>query len=67
MQLRPVLWGLGLQFVFGVVTLRTDAGYEAFHFIGQNIQGFMSYANNGSQFVFGESYEDHMFAFKVNN
>ena len=64
-KLRPVLWGLGLQFLFGVITLRTPVGYDAFHFVGRNIHGFMNYANNGSAFVFGRDYEEHLFAFKV--
>ena len=28
-------------------------------------QTFLSYSNSGAKMVFGESYEDHFFAFKV--
>lgn len=65
MKLRPVLWGLGLQFLLGVIILRTSWGYATFRFIGAQVLTFLNYTNVGAQFVFGNSFEDHFFAFKV--
>lgn len=31
---RPVVWGLGIQFVFAVLILRTSWGFEAFNWLG---------------------------------
>uniref|UniRef100_F7F2P2 Sodium/nucleoside cotransporter n=1 Tax=Monodelphis domestica TaxID=13616 RepID=F7F2P2_MONDO len=62
---RPVFWGIGLQFVFGVLILRTTYGFEAFNWLGKQVQTFLGYADSGARFVFGEKYTDHFFAFKV--
>lgn len=35
---RAVLWGLGLQFVFGILVIRTDPGFNAFQWLGDQIQ-----------------------------
>ncbi|KAM4807981.1 solute carrier family 28 member 3 [Rhinophrynus dorsalis] len=62
---RPVFWGIGLQFLLGVLILRTKPGYDAFDWLGVQVQTFLEYTNVGSEFVFGEKYVDHFFAFKV--
>ena len=62
---RPVLWGFGLQFLMAVLILRTGCGLSVFRFLGDKVRTFMSYADEGSEFVFGASYEEHLFAFKV--
>ncbi|XP_029915163.1 solute carrier family 28 member 3-like [Myripristis murdjan] len=62
---QTLLWGTGLQFVFGLLILRTKYGYIAVEWLGKQAEIFLSYADVGSEFVFGESYADHMFAFKV--
>ncbi|XP_035668576.1 solute carrier family 28 member 3-like isoform X2 [Branchiostoma floridae] len=62
---RPVLWGLALQFIFGLLILRTQVGFDVFRFMGEKFQSFIEYADVGSKFVFGEKYTDHFFAFKV--
>ncbi|XP_064599264.1 sodium/nucleoside cotransporter 2-like [Liolophura sinensis] len=63
---RPVLWGLGLQFVMGLIILRWDKGYQAFSFLGEQVKTFLEYADAGSKFVFGpETYLLHPVAFKV--
>ncbi len=60
-----MLWGLGMQFWFAVIILRTTWGYDAFNWLGERVQEFMQHTDIGSIFVFGDSYEDHFFAFKV--
>jgi len=63
---RPVIWGLGLQFLLGVTILRWTAGYTFFNFLGMQVKVFLDYADEGSKFVFGEdTYMKHPMAFKV--
>ncbi|XP_047279668.1 solute carrier family 28 member 3 isoform X3 [Homo sapiens] len=62
---RPVLWGIGLQFLLGLLILRTDPGFIAFDWLGRQVQTFLEYTDAGASFVFGEKYKDHFFAFKV--
>ncbi|XP_074659277.1 solute carrier family 28 member 3-like isoform X2 [Tubulanus polymorphus] len=62
---RTVIWGLAIQFVLGIVILRTDFGFKAFKYLGDQAQEFLKFTDYGSSFVFGKNYEDHLFAFKV--
>ncbi|XP_077699816.1 nucleoside permease NupC-like [Canis aureus] len=62
---RPVFWRIGLQFLLGLLILRTDPGFMAFDWLGQQVQTFLEYTNAGAEFVFGDTYADHLFAFKV--
>uniref|UniRef100_H0WL07 Sodium/nucleoside cotransporter n=1 Tax=Otolemur garnettii TaxID=30611 RepID=H0WL07_OTOGA len=62
---RPVFWGIGLQFLLGLLILRTNPGFIAFDWLGRQVQTFLEYSDAGASFVFGEKYKDHFFAFKV--
>ncbi|CAK6433914.1 unnamed protein product [Pipistrellus nathusii] len=62
---RPVFWGIGLQFLLGLIILRTEPGFIAFDWLGKQVQTFLEYTNAGASFVFGEKYTDHFFAFKI--
>lgn len=62
---RPVLWGLALQFIFGLLILRTSIGFKAFKGLGDQVSVFLDYADVGAKFVFGDNYLEHFFAFKV--
>ncbi|XP_045418188.1 solute carrier family 28 member 3 [Lemur catta] len=62
---RPVFWGIGLQFLLGLLILRTEPGFIAFNWLGKQVQTFLEYTDAGASFVFGEKYKDHFFAFKV--
>ena len=63
---RPVLWGLSLQVTLGVLILRWSTGYLAFKFLGEKVQQFLEFTDEGSKFVFGEQgLIDHPVAFKV--
>ncbi|XP_031548619.1 solute carrier family 28 member 3-like isoform X1 [Actinia tenebrosa] len=62
---RPVLWGLGLQFIFGLLILRTPQGFATFKFLGQTVQSFLDFTDVGAKFVFGDDFMKHFFAFKV--
>lgn len=64
---RPVLLGLLLQFFFGLFTIRWSVGRNIFGCMGDKITNFLSYAINGSAFVYGPDlvYEQSLFAFAV--
>ncbi|XP_074992918.1 solute carrier family 28 member 3 [Calonectris borealis] len=62
---RPVFSGTGMQFILGLLILRTKVGFDIFNWLGIQIQTFLEYSDTGAKFVFGEKYTDHFFAFKV--
>ena len=35
---RTVFWGLGLQFIFGILVIRTEPGFNAFQWLGDQMQ-----------------------------
>ena len=51
---RPVLWGLGLQFVFAIFILRTEYGYTVFKWTGDCFTSLLGFSKAGSSFVFGD-------------
>ena len=63
--LRVVLGGLALQFAFAVVILRTTVGQQVFEWANTAMLAVLSSVEVGSQFVFGDTFADHFFAFKV--
>src|SRR5512141_1734755 len=52
--IRPslLLWGLGLQFTFAFLVLKTGAG-RLFEAATVAVNALLSYAEKGSEFVFG--------------
>ncbi|XP_063235211.1 uncharacterized transporter YutK-like [Bacillus rossius redtenbacheri] len=64
---RPVFWGLALQFVFGLLTIRWVVGRLIFQCVGDHVTTFLLYTNNGSSFVFGDFLviQQGLFAFQV--
>ncbi|XP_036041542.1 sodium/nucleoside cotransporter 2 isoform X2 [Onychomys torridus] len=62
---RTVFWGLGLQFVFGILVIRTEPGFNAFQWLGDQIQIFLAYTVEGSSFVFGDALVQNVFAFQA--
>ncbi|XP_072046613.1 solute carrier family 28 member 3-like [Amphiura filiformis] len=62
---RPVLWGMWLQFIFGLLILRTKVGFDVFTFLGDLVNNFLNFTDAGASFVFGELFTNHFFAFKV--
>jgi len=50
---RTVGWGLGLQFVFAVIVLKTAAGQQVFQSLGGVITKLLNFTYVGSSFVFG--------------
>jgi concentrative nucleoside transporter, CNT family len=55
---RTVLWGLGLQFLFALLILKTRAGHEVFDFTGRAVRKLILFSNEGCRFVFGPLADD---------
>jgi CNT family concentrative nucleoside transporter len=51
-RLRILAWGLGLQFLFAILVLRTDFG-RVFQAIGAGVNAMLVYTEEGSKFLFG--------------
>ncbi len=62
---RIVAWGLGLEFVFALVILKTPWGLTVFKSLGDFVSQFLAFSDVGAKFVFGENFKDHFFAFQV--
>jgi pyrimidine nucleoside transport protein len=56
--------GIEVQFILGVVLLKTEFGYQLFDFVSKQVTTFLAYTNKGTSLVFGEKYTDHPFAFQ---
>lgn len=54
-----------IQFAFALIILRWEVGFQAFKWLGDRIQEFLAHTDAGAIFVFGDSYMNHFFAFKV--
>jgi len=68
---RVVLWGLALQWGFGILVLRVPAGVDFLNRAGKGVTSILDCALAGSRFVFGEALVDaggpagFVFAFRV--
>jgi concentrative nucleoside transporter, CNT family len=51
-KLRIILWGIGLQFAFAILVLKTGFG-AMFQQIGVGVNAMLGYSAVGSEFVFG--------------
>src|SRR5690349_17209104 len=51
---RIVAWGLGLQFAFALLVLKTDFG-RIFQAIGAGVNAMLGYTEAGASFVFGDA------------
>ncbi len=64
---RTLAWGVGLQILLGVLVLRTPVG-RLFEAVGTGFNRFISLAEEGTRFVFGElgtSENGVIFAFQI--
>ena len=53
-QLKTLLWGLGLQLTLGYFVLRSTIGSKIFSFLGNGANKLLSFSYAGSSFVFGD-------------
>jgi concentrative nucleoside transporter, CNT family len=53
-QIKPriIAWGVGLQFAFALLVLKTDFG-KVFQAIGAGVNAMLNYTQEGSKFLFG--------------
>ena len=45
--------------------MRVDFGYQLFKFFGDQIENFLNFVDSGCELVFGKTFKDHFFIFKV--
>jgi concentrative nucleoside transporter, CNT family len=50
---RTVIWGVGLQFTFALLILKTPWGAKLFEFAGKVVQKLIQFSTDGTKFVFG--------------
>jgi concentrative nucleoside transporter, CNT family len=62
---RTVAWGLGLEFAFAILILKTPWGLRIFKTLGDGVSNFLAFSDKGAEFVFGKNFQDHFFAFKI--
>jgi len=62
---RVVVGGLILQFSFAAVILLTDAGQAIFRGINSVFVSLLDSVDVGAEFVFGEAFAEHFFAFRI--
>ena len=61
-----MLLGLLMQFILGLLIMRTRPGFLVFDWIGDRIAIFVTMSNAGAKFLFGETgYLAHFVAFQV--
>ncbi|MCX8037271.1 MAG: NupC/NupG family nucleoside CNT transporter [Candidatus Sumerlaeia bacterium] len=53
-QWRILVWGLGLQFVFALVVLKTQAGRAFFDLMNDAFLALLNFSNEGAKFAFGD-------------
>jgi CNT family concentrative nucleoside transporter len=51
---KTILAGLGLQFFFALIVLRTHTGHKIFYWVGRGAQGLIGFTEAGSRFLFGD-------------
>ncbi len=56
---RTVIWGLGLQFLFALIVLRSSTGQRALAAASDAVTALLGYAFAGSSTVFGELGQQH--------
>jgi len=49
---RPVIWGVGLQILFGLIVLSPSVGDIFFKVVNQSVATLMSFSEQGSEFLF---------------
>ncbi len=64
-DLRLVLGGLALQFLLALFILKTGFGSMLFFWAKDVVTVIINLSDKGAQFLFGDQFTDHFFAFKV--
>ncbi|XP_017464618.1 PREDICTED: solute carrier family 28 member 3 isoform X2 [Rhagoletis zephyria] len=63
---RTVVSGIAWQFILGVLCIRWEVGRKIFQCIGDKVASFLSFSDEGSRFVYGDTLiNDSIFAFAI--
>ncbi|MES2769913.1 MAG: nucleoside transporter C-terminal domain-containing protein [Bdellovibrionota bacterium] len=62
---RTILAGVFIQFVLGVLILKTAAGVYFFAAANEFVSKILSFSDQGAAMIFGEGFREHYFAFSV--
>jgi len=62
---RLVAIGTAVQFAFALLILRTSGGQAVFDAVGKTVTSFLAISDEGAEFIFGEGFREHFFAFSV--
>ena len=62
---RLVISGVLLQFVFGLLVLKTTPGRYFFAGANEFVTKVLSFSDAGAKMIFGENFQEHFFAFSV--
>lgn len=65
LNLKLILSGVALQFVFGLLILKTTPGNYFFRAANEFVTKVISFSDAGAAMVFGEGFQEHFFAFSV--
>ena len=57
-NIKTVAWGLSLQILFALIILKTPIGRPIFSFFDSAISKLISFADTGSEFLFGSQIDD---------
>ncbi|CAF4569377.1 unnamed protein product, partial [Rotaria sp. Silwood2] len=62
---KTIFYSFVIQFLLAAVVIRLNVGFQFFEFLGKEVSKFMQNADSGAVFVFGKTYQEHFFIFKV--
>lgn len=63
---RTIVWGLIIQFAFGLISIRWRIGRSIFQCMSEKIATFLNFAKDGAIFIFSNDLvEQDIFAFTV--
>lgn len=62
---RTILAGVFIQFLLGVLILKTTFGSYFFAIANEFVSKILSFSDQGAMMIFGEGFKEHYFAFSV--
>ncbi|CAF2723753.1 unnamed protein product [Rotaria sp. Silwood2] len=62
-----IFYSFVIQFLLAAIVIRSEFGFQFFEFLGKEVSKFMHNADSGAVFVFGKTYQEHFFVFKVSS
>ena len=65
MNFRLIFSGVAIQFIFGLLILKTAPGEMLFRGARVTVAKIIGFSDAGAEFVFGPAFKDHFFAFSV--